>query len=63
MQNQIFLTDKQVSLRYGIRRASVWRWVQNHGFPKPIKFSPGCSRWSLSALQEWEKTKGVDDAT
>ncbi len=60
MLNQIYLTDNQVAQRYGVRRASVWRWVQNHGFPKPVKLSPGCSRWNLSTLEKWEKTREVE---
>lgn len=51
-----YLTINEVALRYGITRATVWRWVKNdEQFPKPIKLSPGTSRWSLIHLVAFER--------
>ena len=61
MQNQIFLTDNQVAQRYGVKRASIWRWLKDRDFPKPVKLSPGCTRWQLSALMDWEQSREVGD--
>ena len=49
-----FLSDKQISSRYNVGRATVWRWVQKGTFPKPVKLSAGCSRWPLSDIEAWE---------
>lgn len=54
MQTDTYLTDKQVAERYNVGRATAWRWVQERNFPKPIKLSPGCSRWKISDIQKWE---------
>ena len=54
MQTDIYLTDKQIAKRYGVGRATPWRWVKTRNFPKPIKLSPGCSRWKDSDIQKWE---------
>ena len=54
MQNDIYLTDKQVAERYQVGRATPWRWVQDRNFPNPVKLSPGCTRWQLSAIERWE---------
>ncbi len=52
---ETFLSDIEVAKRYGISRASVWRWVKNNSkAPKPIKLSPGTTRWKLSELVEFE---------
>jgi len=56
---ETFLSDKQISTRYNVGRASVWRWAQdkNNTFPKPCRLSPGCTRWKLSSLEKWEAEK------
>lgn len=57
MINDIYLTDRQVAERYKTGRATPWRWIKS-GFPKPIKLSPGCTRWKLSDLEAWEQARG-----
>ena len=60
MQNNIFLSDLEVSQRYKINRVSVWRWVKSNGLPSPVKLSPGCTRWKLTELEAWEqKARGA----
>lgn len=60
MQNDTYLTDKQVAERYNVGRATPWRWVQKGSFPKPKVFSAGCTRWKLSDIEKWETEKEVD---
>jgi len=56
MALQIYLSDKQVAMRYGVARGSVWRWTkENENFPKPVRFTKGCVRWSLSELVAYER--------
>ena len=59
MQNDTYLTDKQVAERYNVGRATAWRWVQEENFPKPIKLSAGCTRWKLSDIEKWEAAKEI----
>jgi prophage regulatory protein len=54
----IYFQDRDVAARYGINRASIWRWVKtDRSFPRPVQLSPGCSRWRLADLEAWEATK------
>jgi predicted DNA-binding transcriptional regulator AlpA len=56
-----YLSDHEVAARFGISKATVWRWHDNNpDFPRRIKLSPGTSRWKLSELVQFE-TK-VQDA-
>lgn len=57
MADQIYLSDNQSGERYGVGRCTVWRWYKEGNFPKPIKLSPGCTRWRLSDLEKWEAEK------
>ena len=49
-----YLSDQQIAARYAVSRGSIWRWVRGGVFPKPVKLGPGCTRWQLSAVQNWE---------
>ncbi|QJD72064.1 AlpA family transcriptional regulator [Marinobacterium sp. LSUCC0821] len=50
-----YLADHQVANRYSVSRATIWRWVQSNRFIKPVKLSPGCTRWRLSDIEVWEE--------
>ncbi|MCE5294310.1 MAG: AlpA family transcriptional regulator [Chlamydiales bacterium] len=51
-----YLRDIEAAHRYGISRPTIWRWVKNGKFPKPIKLSTGSTRWRLSELEAWEQS-------
>lgn len=55
---QSYITDIFLAKRYGVSRQLVWKWVRtNPNFPKPIKLSPGCTRWIMADIEEWEQSK------
>lgn len=54
----MYLSDKQVAERYGVSRKVPWDWIKaDPSFPKPVKLSPGCTRWKLEELLTWESTR------
>ena len=54
----MFLADKQIAARYGVTRQAIWGWTRDDPtFPKPIKLSPGCTRWKLAEIEAWEAAK------
>ena len=55
MQQAIYISDIAVAERYQVSRATIWRWTQFKRFPDPVKLSAGCTRWSLSDIEIWEK--------
>ena len=52
-----YVQDTHLASRYGVSRATIWRWVSEGRLPKPIKLTPGCSRWNLQdpALVAFER--------
>ncbi|GHB24491.1 hypothetical protein GCM10007094_10670 [Pseudovibrio japonicus] len=53
--NEYYLSDKELSARWGVARPTIWRWHrQKPNFPKCIKLTEGCSRWRLSEIEAWE---------
>lgn len=60
MNTPVYLQDAQVAARYGVSRASIWRWIKSdQTFPKPVSLSPGCSRWRMEDLEKWERSKAA----
>lgn len=51
-------SDSQLAARFGVSRATIWRWVSLGKFPSPIKLSPGCTRWRLADVEAWEAAQG-----
>lgn len=41
-----------------IDHSTLWRWVRNGYFPKPIKLGPHTTAWSVQAVMDWIKSKG-----
>ena len=48
---QKYFSDLQVAARYGVSRATVWRWVRRGTLPAPVSLSPGCTRWAGEQLE------------
>ena len=59
----IFLSVDQVAERFAVSRDSIYRWKRNGDFPKAVKLGPGTTRWRLSDLEDWEKTRRACFAT
>jgi len=54
----MYLSDIQLADRYGVSRVTIWRWRKSDpSFPMPVNLSPGCVRWRLSQIEEWEAMK------
>jgi predicted DNA-binding transcriptional regulator AlpA len=51
----LFLSDFDLGGRYGVSRATIWRWAQSGRLPKPVALSPGCTRWRLADIEAAER--------
>lgn len=55
---ETFLSDRELAKRFGVHRTTLWRWAHaDPTFPDPIKLSPGCTRWKLSEILNWESMR------
>lgn len=53
-----YLSDRQIAARFGVHHLTPRRWArEDPTFPRPVKFSPGCTRWKLSDIEAWEALK------
>lgn len=49
-----YLTVKQCAARFAVSVPTVWRWVQEGHYPRPIKLGPACTRWRLEDIEAFE---------
>lgn len=60
---ETYLTDSDIARRYNIARPTVWRWAREQAdFPKPVKLTPGCTRWKASEIEAWETRQAGEAA-
>jgi prophage regulatory protein len=52
-----YVTDLQLAERYGVHRATIWRWSQTGHFPKPIQITPGTTRWKLEDVERHDRER------
>lgn len=58
-----YLSDTQLANRFGVHRTTVRRWVHSDpSFPKPVKLSPGSTRWKLEDIEQWEASRAEASA-
>lgn len=57
-----FLSAAQLAERYNVNPATVWRWVNRGYLPKPVKLSPGCTRWRRDDIERRDAELGKSAA-
>ena len=59
----IFVSDRQLAKRFAVNRVTVWAWAKTDpSFPRPVKLSPGCTRWNLAEIEAWEAARAETSA-
>ncbi len=54
----LYVSDIFLAERYAVARPTIWRWARtDKTFPRPVKLTPGCSRWKLADLEKWESRR------
>jgi prophage regulatory protein len=52
-----FIRIQDVMKKIGIARSTIWLWVKENRFPKPVKLSPRITVWEEDKIQEWQKAQ------
>lgn len=54
----VFLRLPQVLARVGISRSTLWRWVAEGSFPRPLKLSARVTVWRSQDIDAWMQARG-----
>ena len=47
------LQIKQVCEKIGVKKSTVYKWMDEQKFPRPLKLSPTCVRWREDDIANW----------
>ena len=54
----MYTNDQGLAARLSVSRQTIWRLVKfDPMFLRPIRLTPGCTRWLLSEVEAWEASK------
>ena len=48
--------------RYPCNPSTIWRWVKEGKFPKPVKISDGVTAWDLEAIEAHDRAMAAGEA-
>lgn len=46
----------ELTKRYGVSKATIYRWIADGRFPAPIKLGPNTSAWKTTDLEAFESS-------
>ena len=52
-----YMRINEVIQMLSVGKSTVWAWVKDDKFPKPIKLSEYVTVWKLSDIEEWVQQK------
>ncbi|ENU99418.1 MULTISPECIES: helix-turn-helix transcriptional regulator [Acinetobacter] len=58
MKRKVSAKPERVGL-LPVSEKTIWEWVRQGKFPKPIKVSANVTVWRLSEIQAWMEEKGM----
>ncbi len=53
MSQANYLRIPNLKEQFGVSRATIYRWIKEYGFPRPVKLGPGTAAWRRSEVEEW----------
>ena len=48
-----FYRLSQLKKQLSVSRSSIWAWVKQGSFPKPIKLGKNCTAWNSDDIDAW----------
>ncbi|MCI9865562.1 AlpA family phage regulatory protein [Rhizobium skierniewicense] len=52
-----YLTLKEVTTNIKVASSTLYRWIADGKFPKPVRLGENCVRWRVSDLKAWQDSR------
>ena len=52
-----FYRLSQLKQQLSVSRSSIWAWVKEGSFPKPIKLGKNCTAWNAEEVHAWVQSR------
>ncbi len=56
-QDVHFYRLSQLKEKLSVSRSSIWSWVKDGSFPKPIKLGKNCNEWNSEDVHAWVQSR------
>jgi len=56
-QDVHFYRLSQLKEKLSVSRSSIWSWVKDGSFPKPIKLGKNCTAWNSEDIHAWVQSR------
>ena len=56
-QDVHFYRLSQLKEKLSVSRSSIWSWVKDGSFPKPIKLGKNCTAWNSEDVHAWVQSR------
>lgn len=50
-----YLRAGDIVRRFGVCRATLWKWRRQGLFPEPVSLGPNVCAWPAEVIQDWER--------
>ncbi|MCZ0928712.1 AlpA family phage regulatory protein [Halomonas janggokensis] len=50
-----YLSAADLAYRFGVSKATIWRWKREGQIPSPVYLGARCTRWREEDIQDYEK--------
>jgi prophage regulatory protein len=57
-----YLRLKDVVKRVPVAKSTIWLWVSDGKFPRPVKLSERVTAWPVSSIERWEAERQAPKA-
>ena len=56
-----YLSLREVTSAFKVSPSTIWRWVKNNRFPKPIHLGPKAVRWREADIATWNQERAESE--
>ena len=60
--DKVYYEVSELTHRYQIDRSTLYRWMEENGYPRQLNFSGGKALWKAKEVHAWEAKKHEESA-
>jgi prophage regulatory protein len=57
-----FIRLRELVKRVPVAKSTVWKWVEDGKFPRPVKLSQRVTAWPVASIEQWEAERQAPKA-
>jgi predicted DNA-binding transcriptional regulator AlpA len=62
IETKLYFSVKDLSVRYGVSKQTVWYWLREGRLNRPVKLGVNSTRWKLIDVEQFEAERFKESA-